>query len=135
MDKTTSETDSPASISQINVPITYVEFAANNLSAIKAFYSAAFNWQFTDYGADYTAFDNAGISGGFYYVEKSAEKHADVDRGSVLVVLKCDQLEACLQRVVACGGTIKTEIFSFPGGRRFHFLDPCNNELSVCCYE
>jgi predicted enzyme related to lactoylglutathione lyase len=32
---------------------------------------------------------------------------------------------------VECGGIIKTNIFTFPGGRRFHFLDPCQNELSV----
>ena len=23
------------------------------------------------------------------------------------------------------------EIFSFPGGRRFHFADPCDNEFAV----
>jgi len=28
-------------------------------------------------------------------------------------------------------GTISKDIFSFPGGRRFHFLDPAGNELAV----
>jgi predicted enzyme related to lactoylglutathione lyase len=108
-------------------PINYVEFPANDLSKIKAFYTAAFNWVFTDYGPEYVAFSNAGIDGGFYY----AELNADADKGSALLVLHTHALEETLQKVVDCGGTIKTDIFSFPGGRRFHFLDPCQNELSV----
>lgn len=112
-------------------PIAYVELAANDLIATKAFYSKAFNWQFIDYGPDYVAFENSGLAGGFY----RTNKQADADKGSVLVVLQTNDLEASLDNVVACGGTIKTPIFSFPGGRRFHFLDPCGNELSVCIYE
>ena len=34
-------------------------------------------------------------------------------------------------RVKAAGGVISTPIFSFPGGRRFHFRDPAGNELAV----
>jgi hypothetical protein len=33
--------------------------------------------------------------------------------------------------VKAQRGRIVREIFSFPGGRRFHFLDPNGNELAV----
>jgi len=113
--------------SQINVPINYIEFAASDLAAVKNFYQQAFNWQFTDYGPDYTAFENAGIAGGFY----SADMHANASQGSALVVLHTHDLETCLNTVVKCGGSIKTEIFSFPGGRRFHFIDPCGNELAV----
>jgi predicted enzyme related to lactoylglutathione lyase len=29
------------------------------------------------------------------------------------------------------GGTILQEIFSLPGGKRFHFSDPAGNELAV----
>ena len=114
-----------------HTPITYVEFAANDLSAIKAFYSKAFAWTFIDYGEEYVAFENSGIAGGFYL----ADKQADADKGSVLVVLETANLEESYQQVINSGGRIKTEIFEFPGGRRFHFLDPCNNELSVCCYQ
>lgn len=108
-------------------PINYIEFAADDLNKIKAFYAAAFDWVFTDYGPDYTAFEKSGICGGFY----TAEKHADADQGSALVVLYSNEIEACQTRVQSLGGTIKTAIFDFPGGRRFHFLDPCNNELAV----
>lgn len=110
-----------------STPINYIEFAANDLSLIKQFYSKAFDWTFEDYGPEYVAFENAGIAGGFYY----APLHANADQGSALVVLHSDDLEACLAKVIASGGTIKTDIFSFPGGRRFHFLDPCQNELAV----
>ncbi|MFT5281249.1 MAG: putative enzyme related to lactoylglutathione lyase [Yoonia sp.] len=110
-----------------STPISYIEFAANDLTAIKAFYSEAFDWQFVDYGPDYIAFENAGIAGGFYY----SPLHADANKGSALIVLYTDNLEDCLNKVVECGGIIKTNIFTFPGGRRFHFLDPCQNELSV----
>jgi hypothetical protein len=110
-----------------STPINYIEFAANNISLVKEFYTKAFNWQFEDYGPDYAAFENAGVAGGFYY----APLNADVSKGSALVVLHTNDLEACLNKVVDCGGSIKTEIFAFPGGRRFHFLDPCQNELAV----
>jgi predicted enzyme related to lactoylglutathione lyase len=34
-------------------------------------------------------------------------------------------------KVLAAGGQITRPIFSFPGGRRFHFSDPSGNELAV----
>jgi predicted enzyme related to lactoylglutathione lyase len=35
------------------------------------------------------------------------------------------------ESVKAAGGTITVPIFAFPGGRRFHFIDPSGNELAV----
>jgi predicted enzyme related to lactoylglutathione lyase len=29
------------------------------------------------------------------------------------------------------GGTVTKPTFTFPGGRRFHFLDPAGNELAA----
>jgi len=40
-------------------------------------------------------------------------------------------LERTLDAVTAAGGEIVRPIFSFPGGRRFHFTDPAGNELAV----
>lgn len=48
-----------------------------------------------------------------------------------LPVLYSADLEASVERVVAAGGTILKPIFSFPGGRRFHFADPSGNELAM----
>jgi len=46
-------------------------------------------------------------------------------------VLYAKNLEATRDDVVASGGSILKEIFSFPGGRRFQFTDPHGNELGV----
>jgi predicted enzyme related to lactoylglutathione lyase len=46
-------------------------------------------------------------------------------------VIYSSDLEATQQAVRAAGGTITRPIFSFPGGRRFHFTDPSGNELAV----
>jgi predicted enzyme related to lactoylglutathione lyase len=35
------------------------------------------------------------------------------------------------ERVTAAGGEMVKPIFSFPGGRRFHFRDPAGNEMAV----
>jgi predicted enzyme related to lactoylglutathione lyase len=107
--------------------IDYVEFAGGgDLAAAKAFYRAAFGWAFTDYGPTYAAFGTAeaGLDGGF-----RADAHEAP--GAPLVVLYAHDLEAMAARVQAAGGTIVRPIFSFPGGRRFHFRDPTGNELAV----
>lgn len=104
--------------------INYVEYKAKDLSAIKSFYQAAFNWTFEDYGATYIAFNESGLQGGFELWD------GEIVNGA-LVVLYHSQLESCLENVKRAGGTITKEIFSFPGGRRFHFTDPSGNELAV----
>ena len=48
-----------------------------------------------------------------------------------LPVLYAHDLEAMAAKVQAAGGAIVKPIFSFPGGRRFHFRDPSGNELAV----
>jgi predicted enzyme related to lactoylglutathione lyase len=104
--------------------IDYIEFPGADLPATKGFYSQAFGWTFTDYGPAYAAFDNAGVDGGI---------NADPgDRAAApLVIIFATDLEAMEARVRAAGGTINRPIFSFPGGRRFHFRDPSGNELAV----
>jgi predicted enzyme related to lactoylglutathione lyase len=48
-----------------------------------------------------------------------------------LPVIRVDDLEAAFDAVTKAGGTIAKPIFSFPGGRRFHFIDPSGSELAV----
>lgn len=108
-------------------PIHYIEFCARDLGASKAFFSAAFGWEFVDYGPDYAAIQNAGLDGGL----RQMDAHADADKGSALVILYSAALEDARRRVLEAGGLIKTDIFSFPGGRRFHFVEPSGNELAV----
>ncbi|MFL0800202.1 MAG: VOC family protein [Agarilytica sp.] len=110
-----------------NKQINYVEFAAKDLVASQTFFEQAFAWQFQSWGDEYLSFSNAGIEGGFY----RAEKHNDCEAGGVLIVLYASALESTLADVRAAGGKISKEIFSFPGGRRFHFIEPSGNELAV----
>ena len=46
-------------------------------------------------------------------------------------MLYSDDLEETVDAVENAGGTIVKPIFSFPGGRRFHFVDPAGNEMAV----
>lgn len=107
----------------IHGQVQYVEFLSPDLSTIKEFYSTAFGWEFTDYGPEYTAFSGECIDGGFTL--------GAVVKGSVLVIVYSNNLEDTQAKVVSAGGVIVKEIFSFPGGRRFHFTDPDGNELAV----
>lgn len=104
--------------------IDYVELPGGDLASTKTFYSEAFDWKFVDYGPSYTAFEDAGLDGGFQADSKEAP-------AKPLVILYSEDLEATLARVEAAGGEITVPIFSFPGGRRFHFRDPAGNELAV----
>jgi len=107
--------------------INYVEFPAVDLVATKQFFVRAFNWQFEDYGPEYTAFSNQGLDGGFF---KSPMK-ATTAQGSALLILYSRDLQASLDKVLSAGGLISKDIFSFPGGQRFHFIEPSGNELAV----
>ena len=106
--------------------IDYFEFPAADLAAAKKFYSTAFGWNFTDYGPSYAGFGYPGAE------REAGGIAADPEhtRGP-LAVLYSDNLEASEQSVIAAGGKISKPIFSFPGGRRFHFVDPSGNELAV----
>lgn len=107
--------------------INYVEFPAKDLALAKKFFSNVFNWNFTDYGPDYTAFSNSGLMGGFY----KADLVVATQSGSALIVLYSNNLEKTLNKVEQAGGNIIKPIFSFPGGQRFHFADPNGNEYAV----
>ena len=107
-----------------NNHISYVEFKAKDLERIKEFYNDSFDWTFTDYGSTYIAFSESGLQGGF-------EKTEDQIMNGALIVLYHQDLDDIKNRIIKFGGTISKDIFSFPGGHRFHFVDPSGNELAV----
>ena len=111
-------------MSSTNNHIDYVEFKANDLEEIKRFYGEAFGWNFIDYGPTYVSFTKSGLFGGF---EKSDEPVVN----GALVVLYHQDLESVKSKIIEAGGKIAKDIFSFPGGHRFHFTDPAGNELAV----
>jgi len=104
--------------------IDYIEFQSTDIPRSKKFYGDVFGWKFTDYGPDYSSFADGRITGGFTIA-------AEVTRGGPLVVMYAKDLEAVEAKVKQAGGKIVKPIFSFPGGRRFQFLDPSGNELAV----
>lgn len=111
----------------IDKRINYIELPADDLDAVEAFYKTLFDWTFIPYGDEYRAFNDGSIDGGFY----KSDQRASYAKGSALVVFYVEDLEAAEAAVKVNGGTIHKEIFAFPGGRRFHFLDPHGNELAV----
>jgi predicted enzyme related to lactoylglutathione lyase len=105
--------------------IDYIEFRATDVAKAKAFYASVFGWKFTDYGPDYTSFEDGRITGGFTLAEGSAS-----GGGNPLVVIYAKDLAEVERAVVAAGGEVLDHI-EFPGGKRFHFLDPVGNKLAV----
>jgi len=107
--------------------INYVEFPARDVKASKAFFTTVFGWSFVDYGPDYAAFSNEGIDGGFFKSDLSVS----TENGSALIIFYSTNLEQTLSKIQAADGLIIKPVFSFPGGRRFHFGDPSGNEFAV----
>jgi predicted enzyme related to lactoylglutathione lyase len=107
-----------------NARIDYIEFPATDLAATKAYYEAVFGWKFTDYGPDYSSFEDGRLAGGFW-------KNGNPSAGGPLVVIYAADLLATEAKARQAGAKIVKPAFDFPGGRRFHFEDPSGNELAV----
>ncbi|MEO5612345.1 MAG: VOC family protein, partial [Sphingomicrobium sp.] len=90
----------------------------------RGFYTKAFGWSFTDYGPDYAATTNGTTDVGL-------NGQPDEALAAPLPVIRVDDLEAAFDAVTKAGVTIAKPIFAFPGGRRFHFIDPGGSELAV----
>ncbi|WP_434649508.1 VOC family protein [Pseudomonas sp. D1-2] len=101
-----------------------IEFNVNDISRSKAFYGSVFGWRFVDYGPTYTEFSDGRLTGGFTTGEP-------VRTGGPLIILYADDLEATQLRLKNAGATISRDVFAFPGGQRFHFIDPDGYELAV----
>lgn len=103
------------------VHLDYIEFCSPALEATEAFFAQAFGWEFIEYGEDYRDIQKAGLGGGI----------AREPLRAPLPVLKTSDLEAMLRQVKQAGAEITKEIFEFPGGRRFQFLEPGGSEMAV----
>jgi uncharacterized protein len=104
--------------------IDYIEFGVADIERSKAFYGKAFGWTFKDYGPTYCEFSDGRLTGGF--TTETASRP-----GGPLVILYGVDLTDLQKRVEAAGGRIAKPIFDFPGGQRFHFLDPDGYELAM----
>lgn len=104
--------------------IDYIEFAVSDIERSREFYGKAFGWTFKDYGPAYCEFSDGRLTGGF-------AKGNPVTAGGPLVILFADDLADTQRRLEDAGARIVKPAFSFPGGRRFHFLDLDGYELAV----
>ena len=102
--------------------IDYIEFGSTDLPATRRFYEEVFGWKFTDYGPDYTSFEDGRLAGGF--------RSDGAPGASPLVVLYAADLDDLRRRIEGAGVKTFNE-HTFPGGRRFHFKDPGGNEMAV----
>ncbi|MGI8436045.1 MAG: VOC family protein, partial [Chthoniobacterales bacterium] len=97
--------------------IDYLEMPSRDLAATKRFFTALFGWSFEDYGPDYASFNDGRLAGGFFKAEDTWMSTGDCP----LVVFYSAELEMIRAEVVRLGGKVTRDIFTFPGGRRFHF--------------
>ena len=104
--------------------IDYIEFRVRDMAATKAFYGEVFGWRFKDYGPSYCEFRDGRLSGGF-------TTDGTPQPGGPLVVLYGDDLQALSEMIRKSGGKVSKPAYDFPGGQRFHFLDPNGYELAV----
>lgn len=104
--------------------LNYVELPVADIASARAFYEAAFGWSLTPFGPTYAAT----LSGD---TDIGLQADAAEATGAPLAVIEVDDLEAAAAAVERAGGRIVRPIFAFPGGRRFHFVDPSGNELAA----
>ena len=105
--------------------IDYVELpSATAHELTRAFYSKAFGWDFTDYGPTYSATTNGTTDIGLQGEPAEA-------LSAPLAVIRTEDIDGAFNSVSKSGGVIAKPIFRFPGGRRFHFIDPSGNEVAV----
>lgn len=107
--------------------IDLIEFPAKSIEGLKAskqFFSDVFDWGFQEWGDDYVDTKDSGVSSGIIADSQAQSR-------TPLTVVYVEDLEVARKKVIAAGGIVTKEIFSFPGGRRFHFEEPSGNELAA----
>jgi predicted enzyme related to lactoylglutathione lyase len=104
--------------------INFVELPSADIGAGGRFYADVFGWALTGFGPTYACTMTGDVDVGLQ------ADMAEAPRAPLPVILVGD-LEDMLAKVTAAGGAIVKPVFSFPGGRRFHFTDPNGNELAV----
>jgi predicted enzyme related to lactoylglutathione lyase len=102
----------------------FIELPARDLAASQTFFETVFRMTMTSFGPTYACTLTGDVDIGLQADQQEATK-------APLPVIEVKDLEATLVAVTAAGAPVTKAIFSFPGGRRFHFLDPSGNELAA----
>ena len=110
-------------------PIMHIDIPTANRIATAEFYATLFGWE-TRHEASYSRFSAENLSGGFPDLRHGLQPVVEALRaGDVVLYFPSEDIEADLQRIEACGGTIllgKTRageghyvaLFSDPNGVR-----------------
>jgi uncharacterized protein len=113
-----------------NHRIDYIELSVSDIARSRDFYGKAFGWSFKDYGPSYCEFNDGRLTGGFALGGKDTPGDM-IKAGGPLVILYAIDLAETQRRIESAGGKIIKPAYSFPGGHRFHFVDPDDYELAV----
>jgi predicted enzyme related to lactoylglutathione lyase len=105
--------------------IDYIEIPVTDLEQTREFFAALFGWTFQEWGPDYFSFSDGRLDCGLRRAEEPAPATG------VLLIFYSENLERDVERVKKLGATISQDIFAFPGGRRFHFVDPVGTEFAM----
>src|SRR3712207_6358180 len=104
--------------------LNYVELPVREIGPAKEFYESVFGWELTEFGPTYAATLTGDTDLGLQADQEEATR-------APLPVIEVDDLEETLRAVQDAGGAITRQIFAFPGGHRFQFLDPSGNEVAA----
>ena len=105
--------------------IDYIEIPVTDLDKTREFFGQLFGWEFQEWGPDYYSFNDGRLDGGLRRSEEPAPA------SGVLVVFYTQDIERDYKRVQELGATISQETIEFPGGKRFHFIDPVGTEYAM----
>jgi len=113
--------------------IDYIELPATRLLETKAFYSSAFGWEWIDYGPTYAGTTgvapDVGLNG--LATTSPVQELSAEDSIGPFILFSTDDLELTRTRILEAGGSIVSEPYDFPGGRRLHFQEPSGNVLGL----
>ena len=106
----------------------YLELPAGSIDDSVRFYEAAFGWSLARFGPTYAATTTGDTDVGLQADSSEASKAPLAVKP---VQFSSGVVASATAAVEAAGGDIIRTIYSFPGGRRFHFRDPSGNELAA----
>jgi predicted enzyme related to lactoylglutathione lyase len=105
--------------------VSMVEFPSSSASGSGDFFREVFGWDPTPYGPQYVDVAcGQDFSLGF-------QQDVEEAPSAPLVVIRVADLVAAREKIESHGGRVTVEPFDFPGGRRFHFVEPGGNVLAV----
>ncbi len=102
----------------------FIELPTRDLAASQVFFESVFGMKMTGFGPTYACTMSGDVDLGLQADPAEATKAPPL-------VIEVKDLDVTLAAVTAAGAAVTKPIFSFPGGRRFQFLDPSGNELAA----